>query len=247
MLTILLLMLLQAEEPKPAVTIAKETKAYSYDFSWSQEAKQIAPLDSLLRKRVQESVDEIVGDAEEAYQDARKDGRWFPETGYMSNWNFVTAGQSPALLSLAGEWFTYTGGAHGIFGATTLLWDRAATKEIPVSDLFEKVSEYALLHPAMCEALNRSRKEKRETEEKVDTNFDELDDAFNGCPKSDEVSSWIADADGDGLFDTMMFGADPYVAGPYVEGSYEMKVPVTQRLIAGLKPAYRTSFEAQPQ
>src|SRR5690242_12435206 len=117
MLTILFLALVHAERPKPAVTIAKETKAYSYDFSWSREAKQIAPLDALLRERVKESLEEIVGDAEDAYEDARKDGRWFPETGYISNWNYATAGQSSALLSLAGEWFTYTGGAHGIFGA----------------------------------------------------------------------------------------------------------------------------------
>lgn len=247
MLTILFLALVHAERPKPAVTIAKETKAYSYDFSWSREAKQIAPLDALLRERVKESLEEIVGDAEDAYEDARKDGRWFPETGYISNWNYATAGQSSALLSLAGEWFTYTGGAHGIFGATTLLWDRVAAKEIAVSDLFETVSEFALLHPAMCDALKRERKEKRESEEEIDTNFDALDSAFNGCPKFDEVSSWIADEDGDGLFDTMMFAADPYVAGPYAEGAYEMKVPVTARLVSGLKPAYRESFEAQPQ
>ena len=229
------------------MTVAKETKAYSYEFSWSREAKEIAALDALLRKRTEESLSEIVSDAEEAYNESRKDGSFFPDTGYISNWSFTTAGQSPALLSLAGEWFTYTGGAHGIFGATTLLWDRAAAKEIAVSDLFEKVSEYALLHPAMCEALKRERKEKRETEEEVETNFDALDDAFNGCPKFDEVSSWIADENADGLFDTMMFAADPYVAGPYAEGSYEMKLPVTRRLIAALKPAYRASFEAQPQ
>jgi len=247
MLAILLLALVQAEDPKPAVTIAQETAAYSYEFSWSREALQIAPLDALLRMRAEESRAEIVGDAQEAYDDARKDGGFFPETGYMSNWSFATAGQSLALLSLAGEWFTYTGGAHGIFGATTMLWDREAAKEIAVSDLFEKVSEYALLHPAMCEALNRERKEKRESEDQIDTNFDALDDAFNGCPKFEEVSSWIADEDGDGLFDTMAFAADPYVAGPYVEGSYEMKVPVTERLIAGLKPGYRASFEAQRQ
>lgn len=247
MLTIFFLALAHAGEPKPAVTIAKETKAYSYEFSWSREAKQIDPLDALLRKRTEESLAEIVGDAEEAYDDARNEGRWFPEMGYMSNWSYATAGQSPALLSLAGEWFTYTGGAHGIFGATTLLWDRDASKEIAVSDLFEKVSELALLHPRMCEALNRERAKKRESEEKLDTNFDEMDNAFNGCPKLEEVSNWIADEDGDGLFDTMMFAADPYVAGPYAEGSYEMRVPISGRVIAALKPAYRSSFEAQPQ
>jgi hypothetical protein len=41
------------------------------------------------------------------------------------------------------------------------------------------------------------------------------------------------------------FHADPYVAGPYAEGDYDISLPVTAEVIAALKPAYRSSFEAQ--
>lgn len=230
---------------KPAVSIAKDTKTYHYDFSWSKEAKAIPALDRKLRARAAESAEEITADATEAAREAKKDGRRFPDVGYQSNWDYKTAGQSSSLLSLSGDWFTYTGGAHGMFGATALLWNRAAGKEIELSELFERVTELAMLHPRMCAALATERKTKRESEEKLDTSFDSIDEAFNGCPKFDEVTAWVADEDKDGRFDTVMFAVDPYVAGPYVEGMYEMRVPVTARMIAALKPGYRPSFEVQ--
>ncbi len=45
--------------------------------------------------------------------------------------------------------------------------------------------------------------------------------------------------------DEITFHADPYVAGPYAEGDYDIALPVTQAVIEALKPAYRSSFEAQ--
>ena len=232
-------------DEKPAVSIAKDTKTYQYDFSWSREAKAIPALDRKLRVRAVDDAAEVTADATEATREAKKDGSWFPGVGYQSNWDYKTAGQSSTLLSLSGDWFSYTGGAHGMFGASALLWDRAAGKEIHLSELFEQVTELALLHPRMCAALKAERKAKRESDEKIDTSFDSIDEAFNGCPKFDEVTIWVADEDKDGRFDTMMFAADPYVAGPYVEGMYEMRVSITARMIAALKSAYRDSFEVQ--
>ena len=248
MLASALIILLQAaEEPKTAVTIAQKEAPYSYEFSWSKEAAEIPALDTLLRKRADESKGEIVDDATTAQAEAKRDGGFFPDMGYELTWDYATAGNSEALLSLSGGWFTYTGGAHGLFGAYSLLWDKSSGKEIELPALFERVTEYALLHPKMCAALKRERKEKRESEEQIDSGFEGIDEAFNGCPKFEEITGWIADDDKDGKFDTFMFAADPYVAGPYVEGTYEMKVQVTERMIAALKPAYRASFEAQPQ
>jgi len=41
--------------------------------------------------------------------------------------------------------------------------------------------------------------------------------------------------------------ADPYVAGPYVEGSYEIELPITGDLIAAIRSDFRENFEVQPQ
>jgi hypothetical protein len=69
---------------------------------------------------------------------------------------------------------------------------------------------------------------------------------FNDCPAYKEVTVVIADKNSNGRFDHVQVTADPYVAGPYVEGSYDIDLPITAAMIARLKPEYRASFEAQP-
>ena len=172
--------------------------------------------------------------------------RGFLKFGYQATWGYETAGQSPDLLSLAGDWYSFTGGAHGMYGSTALLWNRRAKREIEPIELFDTVTAFALLRPAMCAELNKERSKSREGEVKMDTGYAGLDDAFNGCPTNEELTVWIKDNDGNGRFDSFEFAADPYVAGPYSEGGYGMSVPVTAQLIASLKPEYRPSFEPQP-
>ena len=41
----------------------------------------------------------------------------------------------------------------------------------------------------------------------------------------------------------MWFG--PYVAGPYVEGHYELDFPMTPAMLEAVKPAYRSAFSAK--
>ena len=43
-------------------------------------------------------------------------------------------------------------------------------------------------------------------------------------------------------FDRVGFLIAPYLAGPYVEGSYEVTLPLTPGLLATVKPQYRASF-----
>ncbi len=122
-----------------------------------------------------------------------------------------------------------------------LLWDRRAAKEITVADLFAAPANMdRLLTQRWCDALNKAREEKRGEPVGGDGMFDE-------CPKLSEIADHpdrqgrerpVRAADADRL---------PYVAGPYVEGSYEIDLPVTADLIAALKLDYRDSFEVQPQ
>ena len=41
----------------------------------------------------------------------------------------------------------------------------------------------------------------------------------------------------------MWFG--PYVAGPWVEGHYELDFPMTEAMLEAVKPAYRAAFSAK--
>ena len=98
-----------------------------------------------------------------------------------------------------------------------------------------------LLTQRWCDALNKAREEKRG--EPVGG-----EGMFNDCPKLSEIAIVPTDKDKNGRFERLILTASPYVAGPYVEGSYEIDLPVTPDLIAALKADYRDSFEAgQPQ
>jgi hypothetical protein len=66
-------------------------------------------------------------------------------------------------------------------------------------------------------------------------------------PKLDEIAIIPTDRNKNGQFDMMALVASPYVAGPWVEGSYEIGLAVTSELLAALKADYRASFEAQAQ
>ena len=155
----------------------------------------------------------------------------------MSSTEFETAGQSDRLLSMRGEVGAYTGGAHGNYGTSAILWDRSAAKEIKDSDLFaEPANRDRLLTQRWCDALNKAREEKREEPVGGDGLFDD-------CPKLDEIAVIPTDKDGNGRFERLVLVAAPYVAGAYAEGSYEIDLTVTPDLLAALKSEYRSDFE----
>ena len=63
----------------------------------------------------------------------------------------------------------------------------------------------------------------------------------------DRISVIPTDKDGNGKLERLLLVADPYVAGPYVEGSYEIELPITGDLIAAIRSDFRENFEVQPQ
>jgi len=165
----------------------------------------------------------------------------FPFNPYSSSTDYKTAGASERLLSLSIDVAAYTGGAHGNYGTKGLLWDRWARKEIQTAGLFTAAANMdRLLTQPWCDALNKAREEKRGEPVGGGGMFDD-------CPKLSDISIVPTDKNGDGKFDRLTLTADPYVAGPYVEGNYEIELPVTGDLIAAIRSDYRENFEAQPQ
>jgi Deacetylase PdaC len=238
-----------AAEAVPAKSSAPAPKAYEYDeendlieyhFGWSAEAAAVPQLVARFRAEMEKGEAELLASAKDdkAYRD--KEG--FPFHAYSSTTDYATAGQSQRLLSLTVDGAAYTGGAHGNFGTSGLLWDRQAGKEIKIADLFAAPANMdRLLTQRWCDALNKAREEKRGEPVGGGGMFDD-------CPKLSEIAIVPTDKDKNGHFERLMLTASPYVAGPYVEGSYEIDLPVTPDLIAALKADYRGSFEpGQPQ
>jgi hypothetical protein len=210
-----------------------------FHYAWSAEAAAVPQLVDRLEKAMQKVKTELIAGAKADKDFREKEG--FEFTVHSSNADYRTAGQSPRLLSLSVESGSYTGGAHGNYGTSGLLWDRRADREIKIADLFTAPANMdRLLTQRWCDKLNEAREEKRGEPVGGDALFDE-------CPALDQIAIIPTDAEGDGRFEMLQLVASPYVAGPYAEGSYEIELTVTAELIAALKADYRASFEFQTQ
>jgi hypothetical protein len=239
----------EAETPAPAANPAPHAaKAFVHEenndliefhYGWSAEADAVPQLVERFKAAMDKTKAELLANARTGKAEREKQD--FPFNPYSSSTDYNTAGQSRRLLSLSVEVASYTGGAHGNYGTSGLLWDRQAQKQIKVANLFAAAQNMdRLLTQPWCDALNEAREEKRGEPVGGDGTFDE-------CPKLADISIIPADKDKDGKFDRLLLIADPYVAGPYAEGSYEIELPVSDDVIAALRSEYRDSFEAQPQ
>ena len=234
----------QAATPAaPAATSAKaftreeKTDLYEFTFSWPAEAAAIPELVARFESEMARSRAEIASGAEE--DAAMRRGQGFNFHPFMSSTTYETAGQSPRLLSLSVDVGSYTGGAHGNFGVGSVLWDRAAKRELQTADLFaDPANRGRLLTQRWCDALNKAREEKRGEPVGGGGMFDD-------CPGLDDIAIIPADRDKNGGFETLMLVASPYVAGPWVEGAYEVELAVTPELVGAMKAEFRPSFEAQ--
>lgn len=232
----------QSAEPAPsppAEPFAVEVKAddFEFDFAWPAEAAAIPELVKVLRAEMDRRKAELTAGAEEEH--ARRDQAGFDFHPFMSSTVYEAVGQSARLLSLRVDVGGYEGGAHGNFGVGSRLWDRRSITEIDVADLFvDRSNRDRLLTQRWCDALNQAREEKRG--EPVGGGG-----LFDDCPALDDIAIMPVDSDKDGKFERLLFVASPYVAGPWVEGAYEVELAVTPDLIAVLKSEFRPSFVAQ--
>ena len=212
-----------------------ENDLIEFHYGWSAEAAAVPKLAARFREDMKKREADLLGGAKDDKTSREKEG--FDFHPYMSSTQYDTAGQTERLLSLKVDVGSYEGGAHGNHGIGSLLWDRQAGKEIKDVDLFaEAANRDRLLTQRWCDALNKAREAKRGEPVGGGGMFDD-------CPRLDEIAIIPTDKDGNGRFERMALIASPYVAGPWVEGDYEIDLPVTEDLLAGLKSEYRGSFE----
>ena len=216
---------------------AYKSRYAQFDFSWSSEAAAVPALVKRLRAELRKAkADTIEG--------GKQEWEIRPGIGWESSTKITTSGQSPRLLSLSRTYWAFTGGAHGNGQTTGLLWDRRLGKEMPFASLFTSASSYgSVLRGPYCRALDQERRKRRGGDGKLNGGIGE----FDACPKLSDLAIIPADPNHDGRFDQIHLIAPAYLAGPYVEGDYDIALPVTGPLIRLMKPGYRPSFEAQRQ
>lgn len=164
----------------------------------------------------------------------------FPFNAYQQSTGYEVAGDTPTLLSLTSEWMIFTGGAHPNHGTRAILWDKVARRQIGFASMLEGgLSTLAKIYEGeFCRALDAERAKRREGADLQSG----PDDPFNQCPKLSELAIIPKGPAKGGPMTTLLFHADPYVAGPYVEGDYDIVLGVGDGLIGALEPRFRASF-----
>ncbi|MFC4294583.1 DUF4163 domain-containing protein [Novosphingobium tardum] len=166
---------------------------------------------------------------------ARKEGFPFHKHSLNLTWKVVTS--TARFLSLSEELYFFTGGAHGNLGFKGLIWDKQAGREVPVLDMFTSKAalKSAVLKP-FCAGLEAARRAKGIVRPP------EGDSVFPNCVDPVSQATVILGSSNRRAFDRIGFLMDPYVAGSFAEGSYEVTLPVTSAVLAAVRPAYRDAF-----
>lgn len=224
-----------ADAATSASEITEETEQFQFAYKWPEQSSRYAKLVELL----QDDADKMkAGLASEAAADweGAKGQDWTPRQHTASlEWKVVA--ETPRFLSLSGHLATYSGGAHGMSGMESLVWDKQANDGMDAKVLFQSAAKLgAALGPGLCARLNGEREQRRGM--KIDPNSG---DTFDNCPGIDEATVLVGSSGGKTLDRlTVYFG--PYVAGPYAEGDYELDFPVTAAVLAAVKPEYASGF-----
>lgn len=153
--------------------------------------------------------------------------------GAEKSWEVVA--DLPGYLSLSASIYSYTGGAHGNSGTTALVWDREAqAAREPEAFFTSAASMQDVLGPLWCKGLSAARRRKMGGEGPVD-------ESTFPCPPIADLTILLGSA-GKTAFDRIGLIADPYVAGSYAEGQYEVTIPVTPAVLKLVKPEFKSAF-----
>lgn len=216
-------------------SVKERNASYEFDYSYPAAAGAIPGVKAWLDADLAKQKAELADDARQGQADARESGFGFNPYGYSGAWSVVT--ELPGWLSLSGSMWSFSGGAHGNPWSQALLWDKGANVRRAPLDLF--TSPQALsraIRAPFCDQLDKERAKRRET--KIDRNSG---DPFDAC--IDPVKSVIIlGSSNRQQFNRIGVLVDPYEAGPYVEGTYDISIPVTAAVIAAVKPQYRAAF-----
>ncbi|AUW59165.1 hypothetical protein C1T17_14780 [Sphingobium sp. SCG-1] len=222
-------------EAKP-FAISEKTELLEFGYKYPMEAAAVPAIVSQFTDDLQRSKEDALKMAREDQAAAKKDG--FPFHTHSSETEWTTKAATPLLLSLLAESYVYTGGAHGMTGYKSLIWDRANDRETSIEAMVVSQPTLAKAIGAhFCKALNAARAVKRGAPVAGNGMFDDC---------VDPMKQTLVPVSTDGkMIDQLLIVIGPYEAGPYAEGSYDIALPVDAAMLEAIKPEYREAFSAK--
>jgi Deacetylase PdaC len=232
-----------AQAKEKTIDFKDKGPGYEADFTYPAHLKSIPALNNYMKKEQADLFQETKAaakDVEELISERIKSGDNMAVIDRQQNWQ--TIANLPGYVSLSVSWYTYDGGAHGLYGTGAKIWDKKAGKAVdPISLFVSKKAFDAEIQTRFCDKLDSERSSRRDGE-KVDRS--KADDWTQACPTPSDYVVLIGSSNGK-TFDRMAVYVGPYGAGPYSEGAYEIDMPMTAKLVAAVKPQYRNAFSVK--
>jgi hypothetical protein len=220
-----------------AVKVSEETKTYSFDYSYPAQAAALPGLKAWLDADLAKQRQATVEGGRETVQMAKEMGEDAPSWTQVHSTDWAVVAELPGWISLSAEHYEFSGGAHGNPYRSGLLWDKAANAVRDPRDLFTAPAALSeAIRARFCAELNQQRAEKRGEPIRPDS-----EDPFDECIDPVKSTLILGSADRQ-RFTRIGVLVDPYEAGPYVEGFYEVTLPVNDAVLKAVRPQYRQFF-----
>jgi len=231
---------LNVPRPPGSVCIGRLTDDYAFSFIYPRAAVAIPTVDAMLREQAVAAEAWITARvAEDRAQHEAADENP-PRLTYEAGWTADAV--APEIAGFSGTIAHYTGGAHGGMEYEAILFDRTRGRPIILRELFEpglfetslfgrRLDGMQALQDAFCRELTRSMRERRDNPDEV-----VQCPAIEGQPVTLVCSAEI------GRITAFMALLNPYVAGSWSEGPYEIRIPIDARIMARLWGRYRPAF-----
>ncbi|MXP27521.1 hypothetical protein GRI58_01635 [Porphyrobacter algicida] len=208
-----------------------------FSYSWPAAVSAIPKLAALLTRERDKALASQKAQWNQALASTPDDCASCRSFGTKNEWQVVA--DLPQWLSLSDLAYVYSGGAHGMTGLSSLVWDKRVGRAVTGKEMFRSPGALErALGPTLCEKLDKARAKKRGEPIPKPSGSD---DFLNGCPHLDEATILPGSSGGE-KFDRIGIWFGPYVAGPYAEGSYELTFPVDSAIIDAVKPEYASAF-----
>lgn len=214
----------------PAGDLLIRERSIDLDFGWRM-VPDVAAYPALLAELRRDATERLAEATANAAEDRAARPADAPFFGHYFQQNWRVEADTSRLLSLVAETDTFTGGAHGMSFAGGVIWDKAAGKQLALQDLFSDwAAARRIIEPVYCRALDQER-EQRRGQPKTGRLFDD-------CPPLLEQTVTLAGWN-ESTAGGLKVYLDPYTAGPYAEGRYDIWVFPEPALSTLVKPEYR--------
>jgi hypothetical protein len=228
-----------AEPAAPVATgprdLSEETELYLFKQSWPEAVGKLPALTAQIDREGKQVRRRLAAQAAKDRKATEGAGFPFNKHSYGEEWKVVA--EIPGWLSLSKEIFSFTGGAHGIYGVESLVWDKKADSGVRGIDMFASPEVLgAALGQKLCDALDAERLRRRGPDYIPDS-----EGLFSLCPDLDQATVLVGSSNRQ-AFDRITIYFGPYVAGPYAEGAYELGFRVDTKVLDAVKPEYRPAF-----